>query len=614
MSNAPVSIAVEMLDTHPQNPRLVRRDDVIEAIRASIAEGGFDPAHALIVRPLHGRYQVVSGHNRREAALSAGLDSVPAWVRDMDDARAYMELVRANAQGELTALERGMHALGATEKGKHGQSVKAYAEAVGRASQTVALEVQAARVAKEVSTRVETSTIVDKHRHLAEIHAAPSWLWPALVQHLVDCGLTVEATRRTIADLKDVAEPPVWADAAAIGAALVSGEMRKAEVERMAVAFDRADAALDKAELNAESHKAALLEKLKVGRPARLSDVLNVCNEVIAEQEREVAEQRERIAAEREAEAQAQYQSQERERAIAAMKSNVSLETWKSLDVETQAMLLDTSRIETSSSFNKQDSGAIEWAQWSWNPVTGCLHDCPYCYARDIANSQRMEKVYPNGFAPSFRPASLLAPVNTKVPREAQADTRYRNVFTCSMADLFGRWVPADWVEAVLTAARANSQWNYLFLTKFPKRMSEFEIPDNCWMGTSVDLQIRVKNAEAAFAKVNAGVRWLSVEPMLEPLRFERLDLFQWIVIGGASRSSKTPDWQPPFEWIADLVRQAREAGTKVYFKTNLLGNRILELPFDAPIVADPVEAPAIFHYLGKKDAGATPERLPEVA
>ena len=75
------------------------------------------------------------------------------------------------------------------------------------------------------------------------------------------------------------------------------------------------------------------------------------------------------------------------------------------------------------------------------------------------------------------------------------------------------------------------------------------------------------------------------------------------MVIGGASATPgnrpPTPDWRPPFEWIADLVRQARAAGLKVYFKTNLgIENRILELPFDAPIVADsPSEAPAVFCY-----------------
>lgn len=187
-----------------------------------------------------------------------------------------------------------------------------------------------------------------------------------------------------------------------------------------------------------------------------------------------------------------------------------------------------------------------------------------------------------------------------KVPKEAMLDARFKNVFLGSMADVFGCWVPKEWIDAVLAECAAASVWNFLCLTKFPKRMAEFDVPENVWMGTTVDLQVRVKAAEEAFANARSKVRWLSCEPLLEPLRFQHLNRFNWIVIGGASRTSKTPEWRPPFIWIVDLVKQARDAGLKVYFKDNLFGNnpRILELPFDAPIASDPAEAPAVFHYL----------------
>ena len=83
--------------------------------------------------------------------------------------------------------------------------------------------------------------------------------------------------------------------------------------------------------------------------------------------------------------------------------------------------------------------------------------------------------------------------------------------------------------------------------------------------------------------------------------------VIEWIVIGCASRSNETPEWRPPLPWIIDLVQQARAAGVKVYMKTNLLGNRILELPFNAPIEVDPMEAPKVFHYLGSNQ-----RRLPD--
>jgi ParB-like chromosome segregation protein Spo0J len=79
----------------------------------------FDPSHAILVRPLAAGYQIIGGHNRTTAARRAGLRQIPAWVREMDDDTAFMQLVLSNAQGELSALEleRGMHTLAATKSG-----------------------------------------------------------------------------------------------------------------------------------------------------------------------------------------------------------------------------------------------------------------------------------------------------------------------------------------------------------------------------------------------------------------------------------------------------------------------------------------------------------------
>lgn len=225
-------------------------------------------------------------------------------------------------------------------------------------------------------------------------------------------------------------------------------------------------------------------------------------------------------------------------------------------------------------------------------PLLLCARD------RDLAENGGPLSLYPFGFAPTLHPRRLLAPRFMRVPTAAARDTRHRNVFLGSMADIFGRWVPAEWIEAVLAEVRAAPDWNFLCLTKFPKRMAEFDIPANCWMGTSVDLQARVAAAEAAFANIGAAVKWLSCEPLIEPLKFQHLDRFHWIVIGGASPTSKTPAWHPPRDWIVDLERQARAAGVYVYEKTNLLA-RTTELPFDAPTGGASAKAPAVFQYLG---------------
>lgn len=269
--------------------------------------------------------------------------------------------------------------------------------------------------------------------------------------------------------------------------------------------------------------------------------------------------------------------TEEVERFIAQQEKNwLTVPEWEACDKHERERLL---AMASDAQFNKQDNTSIDWAQWSWNPITGCKHDCPYCYARDIA-----KRFYPQGFDPSIYPCRFAAPQNTRVPQKAAEDTAFKNVFTGSMADIFGRWVPAEWIELVVEAVRGNPQWNFLFLTKFPQRVHEFgQMPDNAWMGTTVDCQERVANAEKAFAKMGGGIKWLSIEPMLTPLKFTRLDLFDWVVIGGASKSAQTPGWVPPFDWIADLHAQARDAGCAVYHKDNLgLGDvRLREFPWE---------------------------------
>lgn len=228
--------------------------------------------------------------------------------------------------------------------------------------------------------------------------------------------------------------------------------------------------------------------------------------------------------------------------------------------------------------FNETNEN-VEWALWTWNPITGCLHNCAYCYARDIAN--RFYSYLPDDerFAPAFYPERLSCPANTRVPDLTQIDDLVRriglrNVFTCSMADLFGKWVPSEWIHAVLKQVADNPQWTFLFLTKFPIRMAEFDFPPNTWIGTTVDTQYAVERAEKAFRKIRAGgyagVAWLSCEPMLERLTFGSLDMFDWVVMGGSSKSTQTPEFKPPFEWINHLYNQAKVVSLPVYMKTNL--------------------------------------------
>ena len=210
-------------------------------------------------------------------------------------------------------------------------------------------------------------------------------------------------------------------------------------------------------------------------------------------------------------------------------------------------------------------SDRVDWAKWTWNPVFGCRHGCVYCYARDFAKRQGRDF-----FKPEMVMHQLAAPKNSGIPRGKEKEPGITNVFVCSMADLFGEWVLEEWIQMVLNAVNDNPQWNYIFLTKNPKRLVNYEWPDHAWVGTTVDCQERVGPAEEAFQDVKAKVKFVSIEPFNEAISFKHLDRFNWVIIGGRSRSSGMPAFQPESIWVERIVFQARRAGCRVYFKPNL--------------------------------------------
>lgn len=235
------------------------------------------------------------------------------------------------------------------------------------------------------------------------------------------------------------------------------------------------------------------------------------------------------------------------------------------------------------------DKTKIDWCDASWNPVTGCKHGCEYCYARGIANRFRflrddgnlhvlnkpcvrdyyedgevtredVKQPYPNGFAPTFHRYRLDIP---------ERWTRPRTIFVCSMADLFGDWVPDEWITAVFDACLVAPQHRYLFLTKNPNRYAKLaadrKLPlnSNMWYGTSTP------TPDKRYFGSNIVNAFLSIEPILAPFGGFRLKGIKWAIIG-AETGNRKGKVIPKKEWVMCIANACTELGMPVFMKESL--------------------------------------------
>ena len=227
----------------------------------------------------------------------------------------------------------------------------------------------------------------------------------------------------------------------------------------------------------------------------------------------------------------------------------------------------------------------IDWADSTWNPVTGCKHGCEYCYARGIAkrfggeddgaihdltdpffDENNRKAPYPHGFAPTMHRYKMDEPKRWTKPR---------TIFVCSMADLFGRWVPDDWIEEVFKACEDAPQHTYLFLTKNPGRYVELanagKLPTkaNFWYGSSTPTK------EAEFFYHGELNTFVSIEPILEPftdLLDDGVDAVRrvgWVIVG-AETGNRAGKVIPEKSWIMELKNAADECGVPIFMKESL--------------------------------------------
>ncbi|MFH1984827.1 MAG: DUF5131 family protein [Pseudomonadota bacterium] len=214
---------------------------------------------------------------------------------------------------------------------------------------------------------------------------------------------------------------------------------------------------------------------------------------------------------------------------------------------------------------NRQGPGKIDWCDYSFNPISGCLHGCPYCYMR------RIDTRFPGTMAPAFHPERLKQPQRLKSPAK---------IFTGSSGDMWGEWVPERWINQVLDAVRALPRHTFQFLTKNPSRYSGFNLPSNGWYGTTVDGTERTENNLAmllASTILHGERRFVSFEPLLAVPANIDLAVIDWVIIGADSTRGAA---RPPEAWADAIIESARDAGAAVWIKDNYqYPGRVKEFP-----------------------------------
>lgn len=276
----------------------------------------------------------------------------------------------------------------------------------------------------------------------------------------------------------------------------------------------------------------------------------------------------------------------------------------------------------------------IEWAESTWNPVTGCLHGCKYCYARRIAerfggasethNNECCHECqwitegtgeiheldepiydydhgrnapYPFDFDPTLHRYRLDEP---------RRWTKPRTIFVCSMADLMGEWVPSPWKQDVIAACKAAPQHRYMFLTKNPygydiwptkDRPIEHRFDqDNFWLGCSMTGMEDLSRYDGNYGRYLYAMggnmipgkshRFVSIEPILTDvmelpgyhsgytaLREEISSRYAGCiewVIIGAETGNRKGKVAPERNWIEKIVNCCDKAGKPVFMKESL--------------------------------------------
>jgi len=208
-------------------------------------------------------------------------------------------------------------------------------------------------------------------------------------------------------------------------------------------------------------------------------------------------------------------------------------------------------------------NSSIEWTETTWNPVTGCTKTsagCAHCYAERMA--KRLQAMgqprYRHGFEVTLQPDVVELPLHWRRPRM---------IFVNSMSDLFHEDVPEAFIGECFDVMSRASQHTFQVLTKRAERAAELAPhlpwPPNVWMGVTVENASTMDRIDH-LRTILAGIRFLSLEPLLGPLPDLHLDGIRWVIVGGESGPGARP---MDSQWVFDIRDQCVRAKVPFFFK-----------------------------------------------
>jgi protein gp37 len=205
----------------------------------------------------------------------------------------------------------------------------------------------------------------------------------------------------------------------------------------------------------------------------------------------------------------------------------------------------------------------IEWTEATWNPTVGCdkvSNGCKNCYAEVMARRLQAMGVsgYENGFKFTMMPDRLQQPLKTKKP------TKF---FVNSMSDLFHEAVPYEYLDLVFDVMEKTPWHTYQILTKREKIMADYLkdkiLPKNIWLGVTVEDKISKKRIDY-LRNIQAYIRFISMEPLLEDIGKVDLTDIHWVIVGGESGVKARPMDE---EWVLNIKKQCVKQNSAFFFK-----------------------------------------------